>query len=70
MRYDTDNVYHFSDKVYFINPNIVGALVTPNAASEVGAVVCGDGLKLTMVSIARGRRSPPQHSRRSAAARP
>ncbi|MDX8535489.1 iron-sulfur cluster assembly scaffold protein [Mesorhizobium sp. VK25A] len=48
MRYDTDNVYHFSDKVYFINPSDVGVLDTPNAAGEVGAVACGDGLKLTM----------------------
>ncbi|QKC98849.1 iron-sulfur cluster assembly scaffold protein [Mesorhizobium sp. NZP2298] len=48
MRGNTDNVYLFSDKVYFINPNNVGALDTPNAAGEVGAVACGDGLKLTM----------------------
>ncbi|WP_432284945.1 iron-sulfur cluster assembly scaffold protein [Aminobacter sp. BA135] len=46
MRDDTDNVYLFSDKVYFINPKNVGALDTPNAAGEVGAVACGDGLKL------------------------
>ncbi|WP_432284902.1 iron-sulfur cluster assembly scaffold protein [Aminobacter sp. BA135] len=48
MRDDTDNVYLFSDKLYFINPHNVGALDTPNAADEVGAVACGDGLKLTM----------------------
>ncbi|WP_245307041.1 iron-sulfur cluster assembly scaffold protein [Mesorhizobium sp. SEMIA 3007] len=43
MRDDTDNVYLFSDKVYFINPNNVGALDTPNGAAEVGAVACGSG---------------------------
>ncbi|WP_245303333.1 hypothetical protein [Mesorhizobium loti] len=29
MRDDTDNDYLFSEKVYFINPNNVGALDTP-----------------------------------------
>ncbi|ANN61848.1 iron-sulfur cluster assembly scaffold protein [Mesorhizobium loti] len=48
MRGNTDNVYLCSDKVYFINPHNVGALEPPDAAGEVGAVACGDGLKLTM----------------------
>ncbi|PBC00841.1 iron-sulfur cluster assembly scaffold protein [Mesorhizobium sp. WSM3860] len=48
MRDDTDNVYLISDKVYFINPNNVGALDIPKAAGKVGAVAYGDGLKLTM----------------------
>ncbi|AZO34139.1 MAG: iron-sulfur cluster assembly scaffold protein [Mesorhizobium sp.] len=48
MRDDTDNVYLISDKVYFINPNNVGALDIPKAAGNVGAVAYGDGLKLTM----------------------
>ncbi|MBA1143808.1 iron-sulfur cluster assembly scaffold protein [Mesorhizobium neociceri] len=48
MRGDTDNVYLISDKVYFINPNNVGALDIPKAAGKVGAVAYGDGLKLTM----------------------
>ncbi|WP_136621314.1 MULTISPECIES: iron-sulfur cluster assembly scaffold protein [Mesorhizobium] len=48
MRGDTDNVYLISDKVYFINPNTVGALDIPKAAGKVGAVAYGDGLKLTM----------------------
>lgn len=33
---------------YFFSPNNIGALETPNAAGEVGAVACGDGLKLMM----------------------
>ncbi|WP_027038800.1 iron-sulfur cluster assembly scaffold protein [Mesorhizobium ciceri] len=48
MRDDTDNVYIISDKIYFIDPNNVGALDAPNAAGEVAAVACGSGLKLTM----------------------
>ncbi|WP_245433375.1 iron-sulfur cluster assembly scaffold protein [Mesorhizobium sp. WSM3866] len=48
VRDDTDNVHLISDKVYFINPNNVGALDIPKAAGKVGAVAYGDGLKLTM----------------------
>ncbi|PBB95700.1 iron-sulfur cluster assembly scaffold protein [Mesorhizobium sp. WSM3862] len=48
MRDDKDDVCLISDKVYFINPNNVGALDIPKAAGKVGAVAYGDGLKLTM----------------------
>jgi NifU-like protein len=43
-------MWEYTDKVkdYFLNPKNVGEIEKPDATGEVGSILCGDALKLTL----------------------
>ncbi len=43
-------MWEYTDKVreYFLNPKNIGEIENPDAVGEVGSIVCGDALRLTL----------------------